>query len=207
LRTLRQAFLLLALLLPISAFAQHSARINFTVSSTPGVASYDAYRAPCTGAVTSTNTCPEGTFAKVGSTTTSPYIDTAVTAGSAYAYYLIAVCPSTGCTATVKGSSAPSNHIAATIPFDAPQPPVLLDITTARVIRNGANVQLSASWVDNPGFQTSWTLLVNGSSFASGTQTNPAGNYGVNWVGKINPSAKLALLVCDQTSNCINRAL
>lgn len=115
-------FVLFALL-PSLAFAQnHSATLNWQASATSGV-QYNVWRAACSNAPVN-GACTEGTF---GLITGSPinaltFTDNTVVGGSSYSYYVTAICPATGCPTGISGESAPSNHIAVTIPGTAPSP-------------------------------------------------------------------------------------
>lgn len=121
-RSVRLLFATLILLLAGSPAFAHSATLSWTDSVTPGVVSYDVYRAQCTvpysnvGGVFENVTCSFiGSPSLIGSTSSSGLVDTAISAGQSYEYYVTAVCGS-GCT----GMSGPSNTVVITV---APAPP------------------------------------------------------------------------------------
>lgn len=119
-------------LVACSARAQTAApRVNLTWTqpSTPGLAGFNVWRAPCTGTVTNGVCSQAGTFVKLNTSTNQPpsYTDTTVVEGQKYDYYVTAVCPTAGCGSTNPatghqwaGESAPSNHSAASIPVPPP---------------------------------------------------------------------------------------
>ncbi len=106
---MKRLLLLLALIVGFApnAFAQHSAALSWQASPTSGV-TYNVYRAPCTGTVTSNVCSQEGTFSKLSNVSALAYTDSAVTAGALYSWYITAV--------DSGGESSGSNHFAAAIP-------------------------------------------------------------------------------------------
>jgi len=108
---MKQLFLLLAFLLPLSAHAgglgaqatAHGVNLTWTASATPG-STVNVYR--CSGV-----SCTSFTKLTSGVTPSGPYLDTTAAVGS-YSYYV---------TAVVGGAeSAPSNTTTVTV---LPQPP------------------------------------------------------------------------------------
>jgi hypothetical protein len=211
----RLLFLIPLLLLALTpAFGQtaHSTGLSWTASATGGVGSYNVYRAPCTGAVTATVCSVEGLFVKIGSTsvtslTSHSFVDTAVTAGSLYSYYVTAVCQTGGCSATINGESIPSTHLGVATPFDTPLPPGNLSITNVARNSTGANTSVTASWADAPSVPTTYTFYGNGQVLTSGTLTNATGIYTAGWSGKLKPGASVSLKICDLVGACTSRLI
>lgn len=126
-----------------SCQTNHNVTLGWTASITQGVSNYKIYRAPCNVTVTN-SICPvasEGTFAYIGqvSAPAITYVDSTVTAGASYSYYVTSLCPSGGgCgqnTAgnTISGESAASMHVGAAIPANTvpPAAPTALTIRPA----------------------------------------------------------------------------
>lgn len=195
-----------------SAKAQtsHSVAMTWVKSSTPDIASYSVYRAPCTGTVTANLCSSEGTFVKIGSVTvpTVTYTDSTVTAGGLYSFYVTAVCPSTGCLNITGLESVGSNHLGVSVPKDPlPQPPGNLTLTS--VVRNstGANTTITASWTDAPGTTTTYSVLSNGSVVSTSSAFSTTGQYSATWGGKIKPGSSIMFRVCDTAGTCDSRLL
>lgn len=200
-------FLLMVLFLSAAirtAQAQHSVTLSCIPSTTTGVTSYNVYRAPCNGTITSGVCSLEGTFTKVGSSATCAYTDTAVTAAQLWSYYMTAVCPLT-CSPTESGAS---NHVAATIPKDgAPNPPTGLGITTVALNTTGGQSTVAAAWQDDPGTLTTYKLTgIKNQGTASvvlkqGQMVSTGGIYNMTWSGQ--KMRSVTLQVCDSAgANC-----
>jgi len=121
-------------LIPFTASAQHQGTLNFNASTTPGIAGYNAYRAPCTGTITA-GVCsivpPANAYSKLNATPfQASYVDTTVLAGQRYTWRVTAVCPAVaaGCGNGIVGESDPSNLASATVPTDQPNAPTNLTI-------------------------------------------------------------------------------
>lgn len=203
--------LLLCLFTVLSVHAQHSVGFSYTASTTTGVAGYNIYRAPCNGVINSSGVCTaEGTFAKIGSNTSSTltYTDTTVTAGGSYAYYVTVFCPPTNCSSTVGGESKPSNHIAAVVPLDQPQPPTGLTLgTVARYVLPNGNTLAAANYEDVPNLLTNWSFSSHGKLLGKGVLVNQSGTYLVMWQGKINKGQPITFTACDIDGNCRSKNL
>jgi hypothetical protein len=172
------------------------------------VSGYKVYRAPCTGTISAGTCSAEGAF--TGQVVVGPTIltwtDTTAAAGSSYSYYVTTVC--TSCT---PNESVASNHFAMAVAIPQPNPPILLSVTSANLIRKGSNANLSATWINGPGTTTTWSLTADtavGSNLGSGARTSASGNFSLDWSGKVNPNTtKLIFSVCDSVGNCVQRAL
>jgi hypothetical protein len=117
-----------------------SVTLNWTASTTAGVAGYNVFRAPCTGTVSGTAVANggvnNGACSAVGTFSATAlnaapvaavsYIDTTVSNGVSYVYEVEAVCPAAGCSTGITGSSAPSSPVAVTLPTTGPLPPTNL---------------------------------------------------------------------------------
>lgn len=207
--------LLLLLLIPSLAFAQHTVSLSTQPSATVGVASYNVYRAPCTTITAGVCTAGEGTYAKIGIATvgaTITYTDATVKGGSTYSFYFTAACPVAGCGTDasgnlINGESGPSNKVGAVIPPTSPLPPGNLGITNVSRNSTGANTSLSAQWVDTPGVKTTYTFFGNGSILATGSLVNNTGAYSAVWSGKIKPGSAITFEVCDQAGACSSKLI
>jgi hypothetical protein len=191
----------------LAAAQSHSVTISWGASTTAGVSGYNVYRAPCIGTVSAGNCTQEGTFAKIGSSSTTSYADTSVVAGGLYSYYITATCPSAGCSASVTGESAGSTHIAAVVPKDAPAPPTSPSITTVSRNSTGANVTLSASYTAAPNVPTNYSFMTGPTVLTRGTQVNGSGAYAVSWIGKLKPGSPVIFQVCDVNRQCDSRTV
>jgi hypothetical protein len=79
---------------PILLTSGSKVSLAWTGSTTPGVTSYNVYRAPATGfAVDGINCAGQGTFSSIANVLGTSFTDTSVTPGNFYAYYTTAVCP------------------------------------------------------------------------------------------------------------------
>ena len=111
------------LFVAIPAAAQsHSAQFTWTASTSTGVTSYNYYRAPCTGTVTSGVCSAAGAFVKLNTSpiTGTSHTDTTVVAGQRYDSYITSLCP----VLCNPPESLESNHQAFIVPLDGrPQPP------------------------------------------------------------------------------------
>jgi fibronectin type 3 domain-containing protein len=107
----RIAFVLIALLFAISAFAQaavHKNTLSWAASTTPS-ATYNVYKAgSCAGTFTRVNTVP---------ITTPTFVDSGMADGAVNCYYVTAVAPG-------MGESPQSNFVLATTPTSQPAPPI-----------------------------------------------------------------------------------
>jgi len=125
---LRKSLLLLflGLIFSVSVKAQHSATLFWTNSVTPGVTSYDVYRVQCTapyssvGGVFENVTCAyTGSVTFLASNVNSGFVDSSISAGQSYEYYVTAVCGSS-CSAGAGAMSGPSNTVVITVAPYAP---------------------------------------------------------------------------------------
>jgi hypothetical protein len=106
---MKRLLLLLSLLLCFVSIvsAQHSAVLTWT-DNTPNV-TFNVYRAPCTGTISSNTCSQEGLFQILANVSALTYTDSAITAGAQYSWYTTAL-DSSG------DESLPSNHFAALVP-------------------------------------------------------------------------------------------
>jgi hypothetical protein len=196
----------------VPAMAQtHTISLSWVASTTAGVATYNVYRAPCTGTISAGVCSAEGTFAKIGNVAAPivTYSDSTVAAGSSYSYYVTAVCPVNNCSGGGTGESVASNHIAAAVPFPPPNPPSNLSITSVSKQVTGSTTTLSASWVDTPGTTTNYSILwqPNGQVITSGWVNSATGIYTTTWTGKVKPNTQVIFKVCDATKTCDSRTI
>lgn len=184
---------------PLTAAAlPNSTSLSWTLSITTG-ATYNVYKAPCTGfvqgtgtgTVTGVGTCTTpGTFVKLTTTplssTTTTYVDTAVTPNSAAAYEVTTVCATGGAcpsTTAVPSESIPSNIIAALTPGNQPQPPTLSITTVTKVINPNNTQTVVAKWTDTNLIQQ-YFAFTNGSLFlAQGLTSSSTGSFAEEWTG------------------------
>lgn len=125
---LRKSVLLLILGLVFSfpVKAQHLATLSWINSTTPGVSFYDVYKVQCNAPYSNVGgsfqnaTCPyTGSPSVIGTASGSSFVDSNISAGQSYEYYVTAVCgPS--CPTGVSGMSSPSNTVVITVAPDAP---------------------------------------------------------------------------------------
>ena len=203
---------LIATLLTIPLFAQHSAQSQWQASTTANIAGYNMERAICIGTITAgvcSITPPEAAWVKINASVISSttYTDTAVLAGQKYVYRAKAVCPPLGCTTVppiIAGESGPSNTVAITIPTDSPQPPTNLSITSVAINFTNGTKTVYAYWLSEPG-STRWSVRDNaGKVLGYGVSNSAIGSYLMGWAGKGN-SAK-TLIVCSEET-CVQEAL
>jgi hypothetical protein len=126
---MRKIFLLLFLGLVFSfpvRSQSHSATLSWVDSVTSGVVSYDVYRVQCTvpysnvGGSFPNKACSyTGSFSLMGNTSGSGFVDSSISAGQSYEYYVTAVCGSS-CSAGAGAMSGPSNTVVITVAPYAP---------------------------------------------------------------------------------------
>lgn len=153
-KRMKKLLLSTLLLLGLSAVAQgHSVSLSVVSSTTTG-ASYHWYRAACSVAIAN-GTCPtasEGTFALVGTTTATTFVDSTVTGNTNYSYKTNAFCPAGACATNfaVNQDSVDSNHVGVAVPPDQVAPPGTLTITNVAIRFDPATNKyvLSANWGD-----------------------------------------------------------
>jgi fibronectin type 3 domain-containing protein len=92
----------------------HSASLSWTAPTTGD---------PATSYVISRATVQAGPFTTVGTSTTTTYVDSTVTAGTTYYYEVEAV--------NSAGESGPSNEVTAVIPVSLPAAPTGLAVVVA----------------------------------------------------------------------------
>ena len=186
----------------------HTVSLGWQASTTTGV-SYNVYRAPCTGTISTSNVCSaEGTFAKIGNATTLTYVDSTVAAGSNYSYYVTALCGTTGCPTGTQGESAASNHIGAAIPFNAPAPPGNLAITSvARYTNPDGSTGIVAKWEGVPNMKMTYAFYGNGKVLTSATVSNASGVYQANWTGTIKTGASVGVEICAANGACSSKLI
>lgn len=207
--TVSLALLLAALLMPTAALAQaHSATIGFSPSVTTGLASYSVWRAPCNGTVAAGVCSSEGAFVKIASiaATATSYVDSSVTAGGLYSYYLTSVCPAAGCSSTTGAESVPSTHLAVSIPLDRPLPPTNLSLTSVARTITGSTSTVVASWEAAPNRPTTYYVLQRRRVLASNTMQNSSGTYSLTWSGRARPDIRMVFKVCSG-SRCVLKAV
>ena len=197
------------------AVLPHSASLSWTLSPTVG-ASHNVYRAPCTGTVSAGVCSTEGAFVKLQTLAplTKTYTDSTVAAGGKYAYYVAASCVAPACGndatgAPIDGESAPSNHVGVSVPMDPvpPQPPSGLSLVSVAQSLTGANATLTASWTDDPGVSTTYSVWVAGRRIlTSGVSVNDTGTYQKSWGFKVKPGTQIYFSVCDTNNVCQSKA-
>ena len=200
---------------PVQAAAQHSVALSATASTTPGIAGYNVYRAPCTGTVTSGLCTAEGTFAKINAAVlTAPnYTDATVLGGFLYSYYMTATCPAAGCATDaqgnkISGESTASNHIGAAIAPTPPLPPGNLAITSvARYTNPDGSTYVIAKWQGVPNLKSTYTFYGNGKVLSTNTVANASGIYQASWQGAIKVGAAVSFEVCDANGACSSKLI
>ena len=199
--------LLALLLFAIPTFAQtHSVSLSFNASTTPGVATYNIYRALGVGSscAAPTQCVVIGTVPASGPLT---FVDTTVVGGTNYSYFATAVCLSTGCGGGFTGESGFSNSVSAVVPGTPPAPPTALSITSiVRNISNGTTT-IVASWQDKPNVKTTFTLATHTQYLKKGTLSNASGIYSTSWSGKIASTTAVEFNVCDASGACLNEKI
>ena len=148
------------------ARAQH--KVTLTWTNSPDTNNTFVYRltGPCPN--------PLAGFTKLTAVpiTTATYADSAVNAGTTYAYYATAFLNNL--------ESVPSNCISATVPVT---PPSGLSITSVAINIIGNTETVTAQWVDPSGTQQAFKFS-NGTSFvAQGLTSDPSGNFAQQWTG------------------------
>jgi hypothetical protein len=152
--------ILLLILLP-SAKAQH--KVTLTWTNSPDTSNTFVYRL--------TGTCPTTLtgFTKLTAApvTTSTYADSAVNAGTTYAYYATAFLNNL--------ESLPSNCLSATVPIT---PPSGLTITSVAINNVNGQDRLQVDWTDTNGAATSVNIFGGqGQSLKQVSQTTTNGIY------------------------------
>ena len=199
--------LLAVLLFAIPTFAQtHSVSLSFNASTTPGVSTYNIYRALGVGSscAAPTQCVVVGTIPASGPLV---FVDLTVVGGTNYSYFATAVCPAAGCGGGYTGESGFSNSVSAVVPGTPPAPPTNLSITSiARTISNGTTT-IVASWQDKPNVKTAYTLATHTQYLKKGTLSNSSGLYTTSWSGKLSATTAAEFTVCDASGACLNEKI
>jgi hypothetical protein len=201
------AILFLSLSIPSRA-QTHSASLSWTPSVTAGVSGQNVYRANCAGTVTAgaCSTDSTATFTKLAAGTNlgptiASFTDSTVAGGSAYIYYVTAVCPATG---ACQGESVPSGHVATVIPGTPPNPPTGLSLTSVALVINPDGTQtVTAKWTDtNLGVGQSFLFSDGKKVVNQGLTSSTTGTF-----AEIYKSAPGTVFfsVCDALGQCVSR--
>jgi hypothetical protein len=168
------------------AMAQHKITLSWTNS--PDTNNTFVYRltGPCP--------TPLSGFTKLTASpvTTATYTDSAVNAGTTYAYMVTAFLNNL--------ESVPSNCISATVPV---APPTGLTISSVAILRQGTQDRLQADWTDTSGAATAFTIFGgNGQVLKQGSQTTTNGVYSF---AILLPVQSGVFSVCD-SKGCVSQA-
>lgn len=195
-------FFLLLFLFAATAHAQ-SFLITGTASPTAGVIGYNVYRANCTGIVTSgvCSTDSTAVFSKLAagaSMVVTSLTDSTAVAGNSYIYYVTAVCPTSG---PCQGESAPSNHLAVSIP---PAPPSGVTLTSVTAIANPDGTQtITAKWSDTNPVQQTFSFSDGLSVKNQGLTSSSTGTFAERYTAI--GSATIYFTVCDAAGQCASQ--
>jgi len=206
---MKRLLVILALIVSVqSAKAQsHSVSLSWVLSSSTGVTSQNVYRGNCTGTVTS-GTCSTdstATFTKLSAgaglgPAVTTFTDSTVAAGQSYIYYVTAVCPATG---ACQGESAPSSHVAATIPGNPPPPPTGLSITSVSLNVNGANETILARWTDTSNTQQHYAFTDGQLYRGQGLTSSASGSFAETLT--VPAGTPITFLVCNAEGTCASQ--
>ena len=168
------------------ALAQH--KITLTWQNSPDTNNTFVYRltGPCP--------TPLAGFTKLTASpvTTATYADSAVNAGTTYAYYATAFLNNL--------ESVPSNCLSATVPV---APPSGLAITSVAMQINGANETILAKWTDTSNTQQHFSFTDGNLFRGQGITSSLTGTFAETLT--VPAGTPITFLVCTAQGNCASQ--